>query len=84
MGDKTGWEREILAADRVSSDRFFCYVAFCETLLFLSSFTRLFIHAMWVIPGYDFMDGDVNINVNSTANFYNHVFRRYMYEFHVY
>ena len=33
-------EREILAADRVSSDRSFCYVAFCETLLFLSSFTR--------------------------------------------
>ena len=38
----TRWmgEREILAADRVSSDRLFCYVAFCETLLFLSSFTR--------------------------------------------
>ena len=29
------------------------------------SSTRLFIHAMWVIPGYDFMDGDFNINFHS-------------------
>ena len=45
---------------------------------FLSS-TRLFIHAMWVIPGYDFMDGDFNINVNSTANILQFMFFVVMY-----
>ena len=27
--------------------------------------TRLFIHTMWVIPGYDFMDDDFSINFHS-------------------
>ena len=66
-GKMGGGERYLLSIAFLPNFPFIIciFVRLCRSF---PSSTRLFIHAMWVIPGYDFMDGDFNINVNSTAN----------------
>ena len=67
-----GWARWVREAG--GGERHLLSIAFLPVFLFIYfvrlfrsflSSTRLFIHAMWVIPGYDFMDGDFNINFHS-------------------
>ena len=65
MGDKMGGgERRLLPTAFLPVFPFILDIFVRLRRSFLSS-TRLFIHAMWVIPGYDFMDGDFNINFHS-------------------
>ena len=65
MGDKMGGgERRLLPIAFLPVFPFILDIFVRLRRSFLSS-TRLFIHAMWVIPGYDFMDGDFNINFHS-------------------
>ena len=63
-----GGERYLLSIAFLPNFPFITYMFFVRPCCSFPPLTRLFIHAMWVIPSYDFMDGDFNINVNSTAN----------------
>ena len=68
MGDKMGGgERRLLPIAFLPVFPFIIDI-FVRLRRSFPSSTRLFIHAMWVIPGYDFMDDNFNINVNITAN----------------
>ena len=86
MGGKMdGGERYLLSIAFLPNFPFITYMFFfVRPCCSFPPYNSLFIHAMWVNPSYDFMDGDFNINVNSTANVLQSCFSLlYIYEFHV-